>query len=103
MPSNLILKAELKGPNVLMSKKLEEVVYFSMQGLNLDYTNSLVSQSVNPAIGTWQIDNQLQDTFFPVLLQPTPISKEARSLGALPTVQASVILLNDRGIFEELY
>ena len=98
VPPNLILKAELKGLGIsLMNKKLEEVVYFSMQGLNLDYTNSPVAQSVNLAIGTLQIDNQLQDAFFPVLLQPTPISKEARILGALPTVQASVILLNDRG------
>lgn len=98
VPPNLILKAELKGLGVsLMNKSLEEVVYFSMQGLNIDYSNSPVAQSLNLAIGTLQIDNQLQDAFFPVLLQPTPISKEARSLGALPTVQASVILLNDRG------
>lgn len=98
VPPNLKLELDLKGFGVsLMNKKLVEVVYFSSQNVALSYTNSPVAQSINVAFGTIQVDNQLHDAFFPVLLQPTPISKEARSLGALPTLQASVIVLNDSG------
>ena len=98
MPPNLKLELDLKGFGVsLMDKKLVEVVYFSSQNFVLQYTNSPVAQSINVAFGTIQVDNQLHDAFFPVLLQPTPLTKEARSSGALPTLQASVIVLNDNG------
>lgn len=99
VPPNLYVDLDLKGLGVsLMNKKLVEVVYLSIQNLKFEYTNSPVAQSMNVAFGTLQIDNQLQDAFFPVLLQPTPLKKEARGLGALPTVQASVIILNDKGL-----
>lgn len=98
VPPNLKLELDLKGFGVsLMDKKLVEVVYFSSQNFVLQYTNSPVAQSINVAFGTIQVDNQLHDAFFPVLLQPTPLTKEARSSGALPTLQASVIVLNDNG------
>ncbi|KAI5124698.1 hypothetical protein M0805_004304 [Coniferiporia weirii] len=94
---SLVVEIDLKGLGIsLMNKRLTEVVYFSIQTLRLEYSNSPVAQAVNLSFGTLQVDNQLHDAFFPVLLQPTPISKEARSLGALPTVQASVVVLNDR-------
>lgn len=96
--SSLSVYINLKGLGIsLLNKRLVEVVYVSTQDLKLEYHNSPVAQSVNVALGTLQVDNQLHDAFFPVLLQPTPIAKEAGNLGALPTVQASVIILNDSG------
>ncbi|KAH8120322.1 vacuolar protein sorting-associated protein vps13 [Phellopilus nigrolimitatus] len=96
VPPSLAVDLDLKGLGIsLLNKKLVEILYFSIQSLKLEYSNSPVAQAVNLSFGTLQVDNQLHDAFFPVLLQPTPISKEARSLGALPTVQASVIILND--------
>lgn len=98
VPPDLRLEVDLKGFGVsFMNKKLTEIIYFSSQNLLFAYTNSPVAQSVNLTFGTIQVDNQMHDAFFPVLLQPTPISKEARNKGALPTLQASVILLNDSG------
>lgn len=98
VPPNIAISVDLKGLGIsLMDKKLVEVVYLSVQNLKFEYTNSPVAQSMNVELGTLQIDNQLQDAFFPVLLQPTPLKKEARSLGTLPTVHASVIILNDKG------
>lgn len=98
VPPTLSITLDLEGLGLsLINKRLTEVVYLSAQKLKLEYSNSPVAQSANVAIGTLQIDNQLHDAFFPVLLQPTPISKEDRGLAALPTVQASVIILNDSG------
>ena len=98
IPPSFSVTLDLQGLGLsLINKRLVEIVYLSAQNLKLEYSNSPVAQSANIAIGTLQIDNQLHDAFFPVLLQPTPIAKEDRGLAALPTVQASVIILNDSG------
>jgi vacuolar protein sorting-associated protein 13A/C len=81
----------------LINRKLVEVVYVSMDTLKFEYTNSTVAQTVNLACGTLQIDNQLHEALYPVILQPTPIAKESRGVAALPTVQGSVIWLKDQG------
>ncbi|KAJ7181657.1 vacuolar protein sorting-associated protein 13 [Mycena crocata] len=80
----------------LVNKKIVEVIYMSMTSLKFEYTNSTVAQSVNLSCGTLQIDNQLHDALYPVILQPTPIPKESNGTTALPTVQASLIWLKDQ-------
>lgn len=81
----------------LINRRLVEVVYISIDTLKFDYTNSTIAQAVNVSCGALQIDNQLHDAIFPVVLQPTPLVKEASGVAALPTVQGSVIWLNDQG------
>lgn len=98
VPPTLSVSLDLKGLGIsVMKKHLIEVLYLSAQNLKFEYDNSPVAQSANLSVGTLQIDNQLHDAVFPVLLQPTPISKQERGLAALPTVQTSVIILNDSG------
>ncbi|KAJ7786305.1 vacuolar protein sorting-associated protein 13 [Mycena metata] len=80
----------------LVNKKMVEVIYMSMLALKFEYTNSAVAQAVNLSCGTLQIDNQLHDALYPVILQPTPIPKGSNGTTALPTVQASVIWLKDQ-------
>ena len=92
------ITVDLAGIGVsLINKRLVEVVYLIIGAINFEYTNSTVAQSVNLSCGTLQIDNQLHEALFPVILQPTPIAKESASVGALPTVQASIIWLKDQG------
>jgi vacuolar protein sorting-associated protein 13A/C len=89
---------DLAGVGVsLVNKKMVEVIYLLMDSIKFEYTNSLIAQSVNLSCGNLQIDNQLHEALYPVILQPTPISKEASAVGALPTVQASIIWLKDQG------
>lgn len=78
----------------LVNRKLVEVIYVSLNSLSFEYTNSSVAQAFNVSCGTVQIDNQLHDALYPVILQPTPLPKDS---AALPTVQASIILLKDEG------
>ncbi|KAK0465028.1 vacuolar protein sorting-associated protein 13 [Desarmillaria tabescens] len=79
----------------LVNRRLIEVIFVSMNTLSFDYTNSPVAQTVNISCGNLQIDNQLHDALYPVILQPTPMPKESNGVAPLPTVQASVIWLND--------
>ncbi len=96
--SGILLDVVLEGIGIsLVNRRVIEVVYLSLENLKLDYTASPVSQSVNLSCGTLQIDNQLHDATFPVVLQPTPIASNASNVAALPTVQLSLLWLNDQG------
>jgi vacuolar protein sorting-associated protein 13A/C len=93
----LILSVEFVGIGIsLINRKLVEVVYISMDAPKFQYTDSAIAQTVNLSCGTLQIDNQLHEALYPVILQPTPIVKKS-NVAALPTVQGSVIWLKDEG------
>ena len=86
---------DLEGVGIsLINRAMTEVVYLSTKGLKLEYTNSEVAQAITLSCGTLQIDNQLHEGLYPVVLQPTPIERDG---AALPVIQASVIVLNDQG------
>jgi vacuolar protein sorting-associated protein 13A/C len=96
-PSYVVV-VDLAGVGLsLVNKKMVEVSYLLMDSIKFEYTNSPIDQSINLSCGNLQIDNQLHEALYPVILQPTPISKEASAVGALPTVQASIIWLKDQG------
>lgn len=86
----------------LINRRIVEVVYLSIEKLKFEYSTSNVAQSVNVSFGSIQLDNQLHDAIFPVVLQPTPLTKEAGNTQALPTIQGSVIWLNDQGKMHSL-
>jgi vacuolar protein sorting-associated protein 13A/C len=95
---SFLLDVGLEGIGIsFINRRVIEVVYLSLENLELDYTASSVAQSVTLSCDTVQIDNQLHDATFPVVLQPTPIAKEASDVAALPTVQLSLTWLNDQG------
>ncbi|KAF8640890.1 hypothetical protein AX17_000538 [Amanita inopinata Kibby_2008] len=79
----------------LVDKKLVEVLYITMDSLKFEYADSPVARAINISCGTMQVDNQLHDALFPIVLQPTPVANDSVGVAALPTIQASVIWLND--------
>ncbi|TFY80723.1 hypothetical protein EWM64_g3289 [Hericium alpestre] len=96
VPPTISFKLDFEGIGLsLINRRTIEVVYLSIDKQKFEYTSSPVAQSFNICCGSLQLDNQLHDAIFPVVLQPTPILKEARDVAALPTVQGSVIWLND--------
>ncbi|KAF5370222.1 hypothetical protein D9615_010080 [Tricholomella constricta] len=93
----LTFTVEFAGIGIsLVNRRMVEVVYISLDALKLEYTNSIVAQAFNLSCGTLQVDNQLHDALYPVVIQPTPIAKEASGVAALPTMQASILWLKDQ-------
>jgi len=89
---------DLAGIGVsLINRRLMEVIYATLDQLKFEYVDSSVAQAVTLSCGSLQVDNQLHDALFPVILQPTPLPKGAAEVGALPTIQASIIWLKDQG------
>ncbi len=93
-----MLDVNLDGIGIsLVNRRVIEVVYLSLERLKVDFTASSIAQSVILSCDAVQIDNQLHDAIFPVVLQPTPISGQTSDIAALPTVQFSLTWLNDQG------
>ncbi|KAG7099216.1 hypothetical protein E1B28_001083 [Marasmius oreades] len=87
---------DLAGVGIsLVNRKLVEIIYLLADKLSFEYTASPIAQAFNLSCGTLQVDNQLHDALYPVILQPTPIPQDSTTVAALPTVQASIVLLND--------
>ncbi|KZS92954.1 vacuolar protein sorting-associated protein 13 [Sistotremastrum niveocremeum HHB9708] len=96
VPPSLAVNLDFEGLGLsLINQRMAEVVYLSLNGLKFDYTNSDVAQTATLSVEVFQIDNQLHESTYPVVLQPTPVSSEVRKAGIPPSVQASIILLND--------
>lgn len=83
----------------LVNKRMVEIIYATIDNLKFEYTDSTTARAINLSCGHLQVDNQLHDALYPVILQPTPIPKDASGVGALPTVQASTIWLKDQGLW----
>lgn len=95
--TSLSVMVDLSGIGVsLINKRVVEVIYATLDNLKFEYTDSTIAQAINLSCGHLQVDNELHDTTFPVILQPTPIPKDTGGVGALPTVQASTIWLKDQ-------
>ncbi len=96
--TSLSVMVDLEGVGVsLINKRMVEVIYATIDNFNFEYTDSTIAQAINLTCGHLQIDNQLHEALYPVILQPTPIPKDTNAVGALPTVQASTIWLKDQG------
>lgn len=96
--SSLNLSLDLAGLGVsLINHNMVEVVYLSLRSLSLEYTRTVTSQAITLSCSTIQVDNQLHDAIYPVALQPSPLPKDEAMTIPPPTVQASVIFLNDQG------
>lgn len=98
MSSTATYLIDLAGIGVsVIDKRLVEVLYVTIGDLKFEYATSHITQSINLSCGTLQVDNQLHDALFPVVLQPTPIPKSSPGVAPLPTIQASLIWLSENG------
>ncbi|WVQ82769.1 hypothetical protein IAT38_004901 [Cryptococcus sp. DSM 104549] len=77
-----------KGPN--------ELLYLSLRGLKLGYTDYPQYYDAYVDCKWIQIDNQLFGGLFPIILYPTVVPKDGKELESHPTLQASVALLKDQ-------
>lgn len=80
----------------VVNKRMREVVYLSLRGLELHYADSTASQTIRASVKWIQVDNQLPGTDYPLLLYPTVIPANSKALEAKPNLEALVVLLKDQ-------
>ncbi|CAE6538114.1 unnamed protein product [Rhizoctonia solani] len=89
----LVVKLDLEGIGLsLVNKRMTEILYLSVEGVLLQYTDTDAAQICDISLRRLQIDNQLHDCQFPIVLQPTLLAQDPN---ALPAVQGSLMVLKD--------
>ncbi|WRT64162.1 uncharacterized protein IL334_001091 [Kwoniella shivajii] len=95
--ASLNVSVELEGIGIsVITKRPDELLYVSVRGLKLGYSD--YPQYYDAFIDCkWiQIDNQLFGGLFPIILYPTVVPKDGKELESHPTLQASVAVLKDQ-------
>ncbi|EIW72804.1 hypothetical protein TREMEDRAFT_25659 [Tremella mesenterica DSM 1558] len=94
---SLSIMVELEGIGIsVITKRPDELIYMSLRGLKVGYTDYPQYYDAMLDCKWIQIDNQLFGGLFPIILYPTVVPKDGKELESHPTLQASVALLKDR-------
>ncbi|KAJ1311504.1 hypothetical protein OPQ81_009991 [Rhizoctonia solani] len=89
----LVVKLDLEGIGLsLVNKRMMEILYLTVDGVLLQYTDTDAAQICDVSLRRLQIDNQLHDCQFPIVLQPTLLAQDPN---ALPAIQGSLMVLKD--------
>ncbi|ORX43331.1 DUF1162-domain-containing protein [Hesseltinella vesiculosa] len=97
MKAVISLKFEIKLAQIGLSfinKNLQELAYLSLKNVELRLTDSSMYQSVRCKIEWVQIDNQLYETAFPILLYPSNTTKHSTE-ELVPTFQLAFDRVKD--------
>ncbi|WWC86271.1 uncharacterized protein L201_001144 [Kwoniella dendrophila CBS 6074] len=92
---NVIVEFEGIGISVI-TKRPDELLYVSVRGLKLGYSDYPQYYDAFVDCKWIQIDNQLFGGLFPIILYPTVVPKDGKELESHPTLQASVAVLKDQ-------
>ncbi|EJU02006.1 hypothetical protein DACRYDRAFT_22408 [Dacryopinax primogenitus] len=91
------INIQLEGMGLsIVTRKLQELVYVTLRGLDVQYMDSTTAQSVNVALKWIQVDNQLYGGIYPIILYPTSIPHAGKELDVHPALQLSAVLLKDK-------
>ncbi|KAF9431274.1 hypothetical protein BGZ94_003589 [Podila epigama] len=79
----------------ILNQRMQELIYLSMTGLEMRYTDSNMYQSVNMLVKWLQIDNQLYGGSSPIILRPTQMPKDSKDATVHPTLHSALVRAKD--------
>ncbi|KAG0173105.1 hypothetical protein DFQ30_008890 [Apophysomyces sp. BC1015] len=92
---NLVFQLQLSQIGIsVIDRHLQEIVYITFRGVDVTIKDSNLYQSLRWNVHWVQIDNQMYDTIFPILLYPTTMTKESDQ-EILPTFQLALDRVKD--------
>nr|XP_018267277.1 vacuolar protein sorting-associated protein vps13 [Kwoniella dejecticola CBS 10117]OBR89435.1 vacuolar protein sorting-associated protein vps13 [Kwoniella dejecticola CBS 10117] len=95
--ASLNISVEFEGIGIsVITKRPDELLYISVRGLKLGYSDYPQYYDAFVDCKWIQIDNQLFGGLFPIILYPTVVPKDGKELESHPTLQASVAVLKDQ-------
>lgn len=95
---SMVVKVDFDGIGLsLMNRRLVEVVYLTLSKLQVTYTDSEIAQDIDITCGWVQIDNQLHEALYPIVLQPLPLTQDRDAQTVWNTVETKLTLVKDEG------
>lgn len=87
----------------LINKVPEELVFASLTGINVHYTQLATSHMLELSIQDVQVDNQLIGTTQPFMLYVTPLSSENEVVETGPAVQVNAVKFPSKSALTNIY
>ncbi|XP_004678577.1 PREDICTED: vacuolar protein sorting-associated protein 13D isoform X2 [Condylura cristata] len=87
----------------LINKVPEELVFASLTGINVHYTQLATSHMLELSIQDVQVDNQLIGTTQPFMLYVTPLSHESEVIETGPAVQVNAVKFPSKSTLTNIY
>ncbi|XP_058531396.1 intermembrane lipid transfer protein VPS13D isoform X2 [Ochotona princeps] len=87
----------------LINKVPEELVFASLTGINVHYTQQATSHMLELSVQDVQVDNQLIGTTQPFMLYVTPLSNENEVIESGPAVQVNAVKFPSRSTLTNIY
>ncbi|OBS75446.1 hypothetical protein A6R68_13973 [Neotoma lepida] len=87
----------------LINKVPEELVFVSLTGINVHYTQLAASHMLELSIQDVQVDNQLIGTTQPFMLYVTPLSNENEVIETGPAVQVNAVKFPSKSALTNIY
>ncbi|XP_040843870.1 vacuolar protein sorting-associated protein 13D isoform X2 [Ochotona curzoniae] len=87
----------------LINKVPEELVFASLTGINVHYTQLATSHMLELSVQDVQVDNQLIGTTQPFMLYVTPLSNENEVIESGPAVQVNAVKFPSRSTLTNIY
>ncbi|XP_027253957.1 vacuolar protein sorting-associated protein 13D isoform X7 [Cricetulus griseus] len=87
----------------LINKVPEELVFASLTGINVHYTQLAASHMLELSIQDVQVDNQLIGTTQPFMLYVTPLSNENEVIETGPAVQVNAVKFPSKSALTNIY
>ncbi|DAA21309.1 TPA: vacuolar protein sorting 13 homolog D [Bos taurus] len=87
----------------LINKVPEELVFASLTGINVHYTQLATSHMLELSIQDVQVDNQLIGTTQPFMLYVTPLSNENEVIETGPAVQVNAVKFPSKSTLTNIY
>ncbi|PNI39628.1 VPS13D isoform 5, partial [Pan troglodytes] len=87
----------------LINKVPEELVFASLTGINVHYTQLATSHMLELSIQDVQVDNQLIGTTQPFMLYVTPLSNENEVIETGPAVQVNAVKFPSKSALTNIY
>ncbi|XP_034358412.1 LOW QUALITY PROTEIN: intermembrane lipid transfer protein VPS13D [Arvicanthis niloticus] len=87
----------------LINKVPEELVFASLTGINIHYTQLAASHMLELSIQDVQVDNQLIGTTQPFMLYVTPLNNENEVIETGPAVQVNAVKFPSKSALTNIY
>ncbi|XP_054993601.1 intermembrane lipid transfer protein VPS13D isoform X1 [Sorex araneus] len=87
----------------LINKVPEELIFASLTGIHVHYTQVATSQMLELSIQDVQVDNQLIGTTQPFMLYVTPLSNENEVIETGPAVQVNAVKFPSKSTLTNIY
>lgn len=79
----------------LINKQLQELCYVTFRGIELQYRVSEIYETFISKVKWMQIDNELQDSVYPILLYPSVVPQVGKEMESHPIFSGSISRVRD--------